>query len=130
MRKRRIQDPIDVFVGQRLRMLRALQGLSQTALAKELGITFQQLQKYETGANRISAGRLWQAAKIFGVPPSHFFQGLGQDNDPAADILNTRAGLELVRDFEGCSKSIQELVLLLSRTVAKDTRSATGGRNR
>ena len=94
--------PVDVHVGKQLRTQRALFGLSQSELAKQLGITFQQLQKYESGANRTSASRLWQASKILGVPVSYFFEGLDGKADPAADILSTRAGLELVRDFEEC----------------------------
>ena len=118
--------PVDVHVGKQLRTQRALFGLSQTDLAKQLDITFQQLQKYESGANRISAGRLWEAGKVLGVPVSYFFEGLGKKTDSATDILNTRAGLELVRDFEGCTEIVQESASLLSKAAADALKSVTG----
>lgn len=66
-------NPIDVEVGARLRVLRKLRGLSQSDLAERLGLTFQQVQKYERGANRISASKLWQVAEILKVPVSELF---------------------------------------------------------
>ena len=118
--------PVDIHVGKQLRTQRALFGLSQTDLAKQLDITFQQLQKYESGANRITAGRLWEAGKVLDVPVSYFFTGLDEDADPAAEILSTRAGLELVRDFEGCSEIVQESASLLCKAAADALNSATG----
>ncbi len=118
--------PVDVHVGKQLRTQRALYGLSQNDLAKQLGVTFQQLQKYESGANRTSASRLWEAGKALGVPVSYFFEGLGEKTDPAADILGTRAGLELVRDFEGCSEIVQESASLLCKAAADALNSAAG----
>ncbi len=120
------QHPVDVHVGQQLRTQRALFGLSQVELAKQLGITFQQVQKYETGSDRLSASRLWEAGKALGAPISYFFEGLGKKTEPAADILGTRAGLELVRDFEGCSEKVQELASLLCKATADDLNSAAG----
>lgn len=70
-------DPIDRHVGRRLKLRRALMGLSQERLGVLLGVTFQQVQKYERGANRIGAGRLWQLARILGVPVGWFFEELG-----------------------------------------------------
>jgi transcriptional regulator with XRE-family HTH domain len=66
-------DPIDVHVGSRVRGLRLKHGMSQEKLGAQLGITFQQVQKYEKGTNRISASRPQQIAQIFGVEPAHFF---------------------------------------------------------
>ena len=66
-------DPVDVEVGQRIRIQRLSQGLSQTSLADQLGVTFQQVQKYEKGVNRVGAGRLTRIAKVLGVPVSMFF---------------------------------------------------------
>ncbi len=118
--------PVDIHVGGRLRTQRVLLGLSRPELAKQLGLSFQQLQKYETGGNRISAGRLWDASKTLGVSISYFFEGLDGKADPASDILNTRAGLELVRDFEGCSQEIQEFALLLCRAAVDEVNAASG----
>jgi transcriptional regulator with XRE-family HTH domain len=71
--------PVDVHVGARLKMLRVQRGLSQTAVAEGVGLTFQQIQKYENGSNRISASRLVEFARALGVPIRAFFEGLGPD---------------------------------------------------
>lgn len=68
--------PVDMHVGRRVRYRRWVVGMSQQALAAELGVTFQQIQKYEIGANRISASRLWAIARLLGVPVEFFFEGL------------------------------------------------------
>jgi transcriptional regulator with XRE-family HTH domain len=114
--------PVDVHVGRQLRTQRVLLGLSQAALAKKFDISFQQLQKYETGTNRISVSRLWQASRILDVPISYFFEGPDGKADTATDILSTRAGLELVRDFEGCSEEVRKTVYLLCKDMAGDVR--------
>ncbi len=66
--------PIDVLVGRRARERRTLQGMSQMAVALKLGLSFQQLQKYEKGVNRISASRLYELAQLFDVPVSYFYE--------------------------------------------------------
>ena len=68
-------DPVDVEVGHRIRIERLSRGLSQTALANQLGVTFQQVQKYEKGVNRVGAGRLTKIAEVLGVSVSTFFSG-------------------------------------------------------
>ena len=68
-------DPVDVEVGHRIRIERLARGLSQTALANQLGVTFQQVQKYEKGVNRVGAGRLTKIAEVLGVPVGAFFTG-------------------------------------------------------
>jgi transcriptional regulator with XRE-family HTH domain len=72
-------DSVDVHVGQRLRVRRSLLGLSQEKLGEAIGLTFQQIQKYEKGTNRISAGRLFQFSKILEVPISFFYENVGVD---------------------------------------------------
>src|SRR5580704_10330503 len=67
--------PVDAHIGQKIRTRRNLLGLSQTELANAAGITFQQIQKYERGTNRVGAGRLQQFSDALGVPPSYFFEG-------------------------------------------------------
>lgn len=99
-------DPIDVHVGARLRARRKLIGSSQEALADALGLTFQQVQKYERGFNRISASKLYRAAAVLEVAPAYFFEGLPdvkglsdeapQDRD-ARILLNTPEGALLAR---------------------------------
>ena len=68
-------DPVDIEVGHRIRIERLARGLSQTALANQLGVTFQQVQKYEKGVNRVGAGRLTKIAEVLGIDVSTFFGG-------------------------------------------------------
>lgn len=95
--------PVDMHVGQRLRMRRTLLGMSQEMLAERLGISFQQLQKYEKGSNRLSASRLHELARMLDVPVSFFFDELPSEGAPAiqppADPLIKRESLELVRAY-------------------------------
>jgi transcriptional regulator with XRE-family HTH domain len=77
-------DPVDVEVGHRIRIERLARGLSQTALANQLGVTFQQVQKYEKGVNRVGAGRLTKIAEVLGVQVGTFFTG--------KEILDTEQG--------------------------------------
>lgn len=72
-------DPVDVHVGKRMRLRRTLLGLSQEQLAAAVGVTFQQIQKYERGSNRVSASRLYDVARVLGVEISFFFEDIGKD---------------------------------------------------
>jgi transcriptional regulator with XRE-family HTH domain len=81
-----LPDPVDVHVGERMRILRKARSLSQGALADALGITFQQVQKYERGANRVSASMLQRAARAMGVPVATFFEGLDQNESSVSDL--------------------------------------------
>jgi transcriptional regulator with XRE-family HTH domain len=76
----RTADEVDAHVGRRLRQRRIALGISQEQLGAELGLTFQQIQKYEKGQNRISAGRLYKLAAILSVSVEHFFEGLNADS--------------------------------------------------
>lgn len=78
------KQEVDIHVGKRLRQRRTMLGLSQEALAKAVGITFQQVQKYEKGANAMSASRLYEFATFMRVPVAHFFEGLDQQAESAA----------------------------------------------
>src|SRR5580704_17926388 len=77
--------PVDVHVGNRVRMRRTLGGMTQATLANALGVASQQILKYEKGINRVSASQLKEIADILGVPISYFFNGLGSDAKPNAD---------------------------------------------
>jgi transcriptional regulator with XRE-family HTH domain len=99
-----IPDPVDVHVGSRIRTRRLLLGMNQETLANALGLTFQQVQKYEGGANRVSASRLSAMAEILGVPISYFFADLVSEDaalDPAErerrERLQRPETIELVR---------------------------------
>ena len=122
------QELIDQHVGARIRHGRMLLGWSQSELAAALGVTFQQIQKYESGANRISAARLWQIAQRFGLPPDWFFEELPGDlapvPDPNADqrpdmickreTLEFVRALQEVRDPRVC-RMLYNLVLAIAR---------------
>lgn len=82
--------PTDVYVGKRLRHFRWLKGATQTDLAEAIDVKFQQVQKYETGFNRISASRLLEAAKFLGRPVSDFFPGEDEADEPAINPAQAR----------------------------------------
>jgi transcriptional regulator with XRE-family HTH domain len=126
-------NPIDAHVGSRVRLRRMLLGMSQERLGDSMGLTFQQVQKYEKGANRIGASRLYHISKILDVPVGFFFEETPCIEDNAAgtgmsepeseafilEFLNTREGLELNRAFTKISdarvrKSVVDLVRALS----------------
>ena len=90
---------VDCFVGSRIRERRVMLGLSQQQMAHMIGVTYQQAHKYERGINRISAGRLYEIARVLRVPVSYFFEGL--EGDGGEDELSTRQRmcLELARNF-------------------------------
>ena len=104
-------NPIDKHVGSRVRMRRVLVGMSQERLGEALGLTFQQVQKYEKGTNRIGASRLQQISTVLGMPVEFFFEGSPQPNGEAAgfrdgadttyvsDFLATNEGVQLNRAF-------------------------------
>jgi len=91
-------DPIDISIGTRLRLRRLAMGFSQETLARALGITFQQIQKYERGTNRIFASRLFHLAQVLRVPVAYFFQGLIEER-PAAEGAGQASGEEGLQDL-------------------------------
>ncbi len=93
--------PVDLYVGARLRIRRKVLGLSQTQLADALGITFQQIQKYERGANRISASKLYEAARLLRSPVSYFFEGLDETRRDDLDDGFARRMTQFVATPEG-----------------------------
>ncbi len=104
-------NPIDTHVGSRVRLRRNMIGMSQERLGESLGITFQQIQKYEKGTNRVGASRLQAIASILGVPVSFFFEdapgaaekpaGMAEEGGTAyvVDFLNSAEGIQLNRSF-------------------------------
>ncbi|MGH6829415.1 MAG: helix-turn-helix domain-containing protein [Rhizomicrobium sp.] len=98
-------NPIDAMVGNRVRIRRMLVGMSQERLGDLLGLTFQQVQKYEKGINRIGAGRLFEIARILDVPIEFFYEGAGQS--PGKDFVDAGAPLlEFVSSNEGMQLSL------------------------
>lgn len=93
--------PVDVHVGRKLKQIRTLRRFSQTDVAQRLGLSFQQIQKYEIGSNRIAASRLFELTQIFDVSPAYFFEGLDEEanknktpRDPAIEIVNALAAIK------------------------------------
>jgi len=86
-------DPIDIYVGERLRLRRTMIGKSQGQMARALGVSFQQVQKYERGINRLSASRLFDVSRVLNVPVSYFFEGLTRDAVAARDYGVSLSGL-------------------------------------
>ena len=91
-----MKNELDQRVGERLRSRRLKMGLSQTALGFAAGVTFQQIQKYERGTNRISASRMIQLAEKLGVPPAYFVEGFGADSKANGDTTKTARAIESV----------------------------------
>ncbi|RMA40920.1 helix-turn-helix domain-containing protein [Rhodophyticola porphyridii] len=123
-----MKHPVDVHVGKRVRHRRWMLGMTQQQLAEKVGIKFQQIQKYETGMNRVSASRLWDIAEALSVPINYFFEGLGGQEGLMAqgvvpgDILADKEALELVRSYyaipENQRRRLFELARVLSDTAA------------
>ncbi|MDR4308208.1 helix-turn-helix transcriptional regulator [Chelatococcus sambhunathii] len=131
-------NPVDAHVGSRVRMRRVLIGMSQEKLGEALGITFQQIQKYEKGTNRIGASRMQQIATVMGVPVSYFFddapggdvkaKGFGESagSDYVVDFLTTAEGLQLNKSFVKISdaKVRRKVVELVSALADRDSKPA------
>ncbi|ACL55274.1 helix-turn-helix domain-containing protein [Methylobacterium nodulans] len=127
-------DPIDRHVGHRVRVRRLLVGVSQEKLGDALGVTFQQIQKYEKGANRISASRLQQIAEMLGVPVGFFYEGAPRPENwldeehvevarqPGSDLFWTSQDLQLVRAFQRVDdpQVRRRLVALVEALSGKD----------
>jgi len=121
-------DPVDVHVGKRIRERRLSLGMSQTDLGEYLGLTFQQIQKYEKGANRISASKLWALSHLFEVPIGWFFDGLGKAGKGQKDVMTRPETLQLARYYLACPASTKKRLLALIRATA-DMRGK-GGRKK
>ena len=111
---------IDRHVGSRIRERRIMLGLTQQQLADLIGVTYQQAHKYERGINRVSAGRLWEIARVLTVPVSYFFEGIDDERDHAASPRE-RMCLELARNFSQISnEKHQEALSHLARALANE----------
>lgn len=143
----RKSNPVDVHVGGRVRLRRMLLGMSQEKLGESLGLTFQQVQKYEKGANRIGASRLFELARILGVNVQYFFEELSgpeaalakgaggfaetSGDDYLIEFLNSREGIELNRAFlrikdPRARRAVLELVRSLAEIQQKSDDLAAG----
>ena len=113
--------PVDTHVGKRIRHRRWLIGMTQQQLAERVGIKFQQIQKYETGANRVSASRLWDISEALEVPVSFFFEGLdaadASENIPA-DVMGDKEALDLVRSYYAIPENQRRRLFELARVLS------------
>lgn len=111
-------DPVDRHVGIRIRLRRKQLNMSQGQLAEALGVTFQQIQKYERAANRVSASKLWEIAQALESPVAYFYDGLDGETEAAEaplsaqQLLLSREGVELVAAFRGIHSPQRRGVLL------------------
>ena len=117
---------VDVHVGQRIRQRRWLTGMTQQRLAELVGIKFQQIQKYETGANRVSASRLWDIAFALNGNVAHFFEGLeaekpqaekGLENIPA-DLVGDKEAMDLIRSYYAIPENQRRRLFELARVLS------------
>ena len=117
--------PVDEHVGKRLRQRRWLVGMTQQQLAGHVGIKFQQIQKYETGANRVSASRLWDIASTLDVSINFFFDGLQaekgvkiQSDAMPSDLMGDKEALDLVRSYYAIPENQRRRLFDLARVLS------------
>jgi transcriptional regulator with XRE-family HTH domain len=126
----RAPNPIDRHVGLRIRMRRKELGISQERLAESIGLTFQQVQKYERAANRVSASKLWEMSRALNTSISYFYEGLSDTPEPAGsnlpretvqDFLMTAEGLELASSFPKIPQGrLRRKILDLVRVMSEE----------
>ena len=124
-----MKHPVDVHVGKRVRHRRWMVGMTQQQLAEKVGIKFQQIQKYETGMNRVSASRLWDISEALEVPVSFFFDGIDEQDsiDQVAgaavpgDIMADKEALELVRSYYAIPENQRRRLFELARVLSDAT---------
>lgn len=117
---------VDEHVGARLRGLRMMRGVTQEKLAESVGITFQQVQKYEKGQNRMSAGRLTEFGRVLEVQPAYFFDGLprtGSNSEPIPasirQFASSREGIALARAFQELAPAKRMAVVALVKEIGR-----------
>lgn len=124
-----MKHPVDVHVGKRIRHRRWMVGMTQQQLGENVGIKFQQIQKYETGMNRVSASRLWDIASALEVPINFFFEGIDEDTvdvgamiEPQSkgDLLADKEALELVRSYYAIPEQQRRRLFDLARVLSDE----------
>ncbi|MDG1935576.1 MAG: helix-turn-helix transcriptional regulator [Paracoccaceae bacterium] len=116
---------VDLHVGKRIRHRRWLVGITQQQLAEKVGIKFQQIQKYETGANRVSASRLWDISETLNVSISFFFEGIEKSKETSqtgdavpADLMGDKEALDLVRSYYSIPENQRRRLFDLARVLS------------
>lgn len=128
----KIAKRVDEYVGERIRGRRAQLGLTQHQLAEVLGLSYQQVQKYETGANRVSCGRLYEIATFLEVPVSYFFEALEPNapREPMEHGGRQRTMIDVVRNFAAITDDqVRTSLAGLIRSLAGSGEAELGGRN-
>ncbi|MBS0296387.1 MAG: helix-turn-helix transcriptional regulator [Proteobacteria bacterium] len=122
---------IDLHLGKRLRRRRRLLGLTQQQLANAVGIRFQQIQKYECGANRISAARLWQLAEALETPVSYFYDGLAEAvaradaaEERSGEMFSRKETLDLIQAYYRLSERPRRRLLDLAKSLDTENETA------
>ncbi len=116
-----MKHPVDAHVGKRIRHRRWMVGMTQQQLADKVGIKFQQIQKYETGMNRVSASRLWDIADALGVQIAFFFEGLTDGSaiqGTQGDMMADKEALELVRSYYSIPEAQRRRLFDLARVLS------------
>ena len=126
-----MKHPVDIHVGKRIRHRRWMFGVTQQQLGDSVGIKFQQIQKYETGMNRVSASRLWDIAEALEVPVSFFFEGFAADetdtetavsdvtaSNAQGDLLSDKEALDLVRSYYAIPETQRRKLFDLARVLS------------
>jgi transcriptional regulator with XRE-family HTH domain len=120
--------PVDIHVGARIRLRRKVMGITQTELAHALGLTFQQVQKYERGGNRVSASKLYDIAAKLETPTGYFFEGLSpseagdtQGDDTLVELMHSAHGLALIKLFLQLPTSARGGVVSMVRGLVEAT---------
>ena len=127
-----MMDLIDIHLGRRLRRRRRILGLTQQQLAGACGVRFQQIQKYECAANRMSAARLWQLAEVLEVPVSYFYEGLGQDNSAVdkepepPEPMQGKETKDLIQAFYALSERPRQRLLDLAKSLNETDQEVVG----
>ncbi|AQX17886.1 transcriptional regulator [Bartonella sp. CDC_skunk] len=127
---RKKPDPMDIYVGTRIRLRRNILGLTQEKLGEKLGITFQQIQKYEKGTNRVGASRLQAIAEIMDVPVSYFFdkgigiqslEGFTESDNNFIDFCSSSEGIQLMRAFTNISDAkVRRKIIDLAKALSEE----------
>lgn len=127
---RKKPNPIDVYVGTRIRLRRHILGLTQEKLGEKLGVTFQQIQKYEKGTNRVGASRLQEIADIMNVPVSYFFdkgvsiqpaEGFSENDSNFVSFCSSNEGIQLMRAFTNISDvRVRRKIIDLAKALSEE----------
>jgi len=136
-RSARSANPVDEHVGSRLRLRRKVMGMSQEKLGESLGVTFQQVQKYERGTNRVGASRLWDLSRVLNVPINFFYDGLdaghtegvaeGAQEPIVYDFIRSPEGIALALAVSGIEdRSVRRQIVDLAKSIAKAQKKLQG----